>query len=122
MIRRLGRHLRRLPRQSADRHRPRLHGGSFAYPVLESPHVPTGRIIALDPQAFVGSLSAAVVDSTESATVHMADPAAPIVDSSGAFAAPTTSLWQTTNIGMRATLDAGWAVVPGRVQFVDATP
>jgi hypothetical protein len=94
--------------------------GGLAYPVLDSPYVPVARIVAIDPGGFVGSVSGTTVETTEAGTVHMEDTTAkPIVDAAGAVATPVTSLWQTGRVGMRASLDAGWAIVPGRVHYLD---
>jgi hypothetical protein len=93
--------------------------GAFPYPVLDSVAIPANRIICIDPLAFVGSLSGAELQTSETGTVHMSGTPQPLVDEEFALAAPITSLWQTGHIGMRCLLPCGWAVVPGRISFVD---
>jgi hypothetical protein len=95
--------------------------GSFSFPILDSPFVPVGRLIAVDTSSFVGSLSAIDISTTERSVVHMSDPALPVVDGAGSIAAPLSSLWQTANIGAISTADVGWTVQPGRVAFLDRT-
>ncbi|UGY08649.1 hypothetical protein [Phyllobacterium pellucidum] len=94
--------------------------GAVPYTVLDSPHIAPNRVIAIDPQGFVGSLSGAVIDTTEAAVVHEENSApAPIVDGAGVVAKPVRSLWQTATVGMRCALDAGWAA--RNVQYTDGT-
>lgn len=79
-------------------------------PVLVSSRVPLGFVGFVDGADFVLSAGVDVdVSLSEDTALHMSDPAAPVVDESGALAAPTVSLWQMTAVGIRVVLPAAWA-------------
>jgi HK97 family phage major capsid protein len=93
--------------------------GTFAYPVFDSPYCPAGRIVAIDSLSFAGSLGALEITSSEEATVHLAAPAAPVVDGSGVVATELTSLWQTGRVGLSGLVDAAWGIPVTHVAYTD---
>lgn len=75
---------------------------------LPSLAVPDSRIIALDPASLAhGAGDDFDIDASESATIHMSDDPAPIVD--GATADPVRSMFQTDSIALRLIADVAFA-------------
>lgn len=87
--------------------------------------VPEGRLIGLDPSAFMfaGSPEPEISES-KAAALHM-DTAPTAIGTAGApnaIAAPTVSLYQNDLLGVRLVLKAAWALrAPGAVAWVDGT-
>jgi hypothetical protein len=80
------------------------------FPVLGSPAVAPGDVIAIATQGIASATDAVPeIWSSRSATVHMDDDPAPIA-TSGAAAAPTRSLWQSDTIGTKLRFGASWAL------------
>ncbi|WP_167884583.1 phage major capsid protein [Cupriavidus oxalaticus] len=90
-------------------------------PVVVSSRVPLGVVAFMDAADFCVSAGADVaVALSGDAAVHMSDGAAPIVGEDGTLAAPTTSLWQISAVGIRVVLPAAWAWrASGRVAVLE---
>ncbi|WP_167525687.1 phage major capsid protein [Cupriavidus oxalaticus] len=90
-------------------------------PVVVSSRVPLGVVAFVDAADFCVSAGADVaVALSGDAAVHMNDAAAPIVGEDGTLAAPTTSLWQISAVGIRVVLPAAWAWrASGRVAVLE---
>lgn len=96
---------------------------ALPFPVLSSPNVAQGVVIALDLESFVASLTSPRISVSQNPAVNMADPATAIgtAGSPNVVAAPTRSLWQSDTFGVKTVIDASWGVVPGRVAWSTVT-
>lgn len=92
--------------------------------IIESTHVPAGRIIALRNSDFATALGdAPEFDISEQATVHMEDTTPlEITSAAGTVADPVRSFFQTATIGVRMLMDVSWKMRrTGMVQWIDTT-
>lgn len=91
--------------------------------VWPSAGMPPGRVVALDPGAFVGAVDPTPeFDTSESALLVMDTTPGP-VSAPGApnvVAAPLRSLWQTDSMGLRMILRATWAMRSPALAWVEA--
>jgi capsid protein len=96
-----------------------LAGPSFANVIYGSTGLPANTVVLAQPAAIASATDGVpqVEVGAGSAVVHMADPAAPIVD--GATASPVTSLYQQDMIGVKCRAPCAWVVTtPGGIQWV----
>lgn len=97
--------------------------GSGGVQVWPSVGVANGVLIAVQTKAFVSAFGATPrITASKEAVVHMEDtsplPIATGAQGSGVLATPTSSMFQTDCIAVRAILDAAWAIrEPGSVAW-----
>ncbi|MEJ7011146.1 phage major capsid protein [Sinorhizobium meliloti] len=87
---------------------------SFTYPVIDTPTVPAGTVIAVDAPSFISGNGAAVVDASKDATIHEEDTTPQPIVAGGTAASPTRSLWQTDSLACRVILEVAWGLPAGR--------
>jgi hypothetical protein len=81
------------------------------FPVLGSPAVAPGDVIAIATQGIASATDAVPeISSSRMATVNMDTAPLQILDASGTVAAPTRGLWQTDTIGIKLRFGASWAL------------
>jgi hypothetical protein len=97
-------------------------GPHFDYPVLASNVLPVGTVIALVTGALVIAGDGAIpqIDTSKQATLHFAEPASPIVSTSGVVAAPTQSTFQDDTLALRCIARITWSAAPGSVAVVNS--
>jgi hypothetical protein len=89
----------------------------FGYALAATTALPTGTVVAVDPQGVAAALSAEPrLSLAEGSAVHEEDAPAPIV-SGGVTASPVRSLFQTNMLGLRMIADTGWVARTGAVAF-----
>jgi Phage capsid family len=95
--------------------------GAVPFPVFTSSTLPAKRVIAVAAQALVSAFSAPQIDASRSAAVHMASPAAKLVDIGGVMATPIKSMLQTDGVSLRLRMPAAWALrAPTALAWMDA--
>jgi hypothetical protein len=94
----------------------------FKRRVIEANTLPPGTAIALAADGFiVAGEGTPVVDTSKSATLHMADPAGPISAAGSPDAvvsAPVVSMFQVDSFALRCVCRITWAVAPGSVAWI----
>jgi HK97 family phage prohead protease/HK97 family phage major capsid protein len=92
------------------------------FTVIESSTVTAGRVIVLDAADFVSVNGTPELDISEQAVLHMEDTTPLNIGTAGApatVAAPSQSMWQTAQIGIRFLLNITWAMRrTGMVQYL----
>jgi hypothetical protein len=88
-------------------------GTHFDYPVLASPALAAGTVVAIEAESFVSGFSAVPeIDTTSAAVLHMED-STPVQLVSGAgpsVASPLRSLFQTDSTAIRMVLRCSWGL------------
>jgi hypothetical protein len=82
-----------------------LAAGSLDYPVLASPHVPPGTVIAVDPTAVATMIGAALVQPSDESTLMLTDDATADLMAGGV---PVQSMLQADLVSLRAIVDCAW--------------
>jgi Phage capsid family len=80
------------------------------YPVLMSAALPAKRVIAIAARALASAFGAPAIDASREAAVHMADPAAELIDIGGVMATPIKSMTQTDSVALRLRMPVAWAL------------
>src|SRR5262249_37299486 len=84
---------------------------SVEWPVLMSSSLAARTVIAIAANAVVSAVEGApVIEARTEPAIHMADPAAPIVDIGGISAQPVMSLFQTDSVALKLTWPISWAL------------
>jgi hypothetical protein len=106
----------------AQAHALRIRGTrEFPYPVLLSPALASGTVIAVAAQGLAAALEAPLIDASRQAAVHRADPAAELVTAGGVVATPIMSTFQCDSAAIRLRQPVSWAVrATGAVAFVSS--
>lgn len=92
----------------------------FKRKVIEANMLAPGTIIAIAADGFVvAGEGVPVIDVGKSATLHMMDPAAPLVGADGTVAAPMVSMFATDSFGLRCICRLTWACAPGAVAWIE---
>ncbi|APG91058.1 phage major capsid protein [Sinorhizobium americanum] len=94
---------------------------SFSYPIVDTPAVPRGVVLAVDGPSFISGSGGAVVDASKDAVLHE-DTTPLAIGTAGTpptVAAPVRSLWQTDMLAVRAIIETAWAVPAGRSAWME---
>lgn len=94
-----------------------LAAGTLDAPVLASPHVPPGMVLAVDPDSIATIVGAAAVEkSSETSLMLRDDPDADLM-----AGVQVQSMLQTDLVALRVNLTgASWGAVPGRVSWMES--
>jgi HK97 family phage major capsid protein len=94
-----------------------LSGGSLAdTPILASPAVPAGTVIAVDVLSFAAMIGAAqILPSDETTLALVDDPSADLMANS-----PVASVLQQDMTALRCLLDAAWGIAGGRIAWTES--
>ncbi len=89
--------------------------GDLGAPVLASPEVPAGTVIALDPTAFVSGIGDPRITRSNDTTLALLD------NPSGSLMAtpPVASLLQQDLSALRVIFDASWGLAGGRLAWME---
>ena len=82
----------------------------LAVPVIASPLLVAGALVAVDAAAFASAISAPNFSVSESAEVNFQSTPAAISAPGPTLAAPTFSLWQQASVGIRLIFDFNWVL------------
>jgi hypothetical protein len=90
--------------------------------ILGSVAVPAGRIIGIDPAGIAHTVNPVpVIDASEEAVLHMSDTPVDIGTAGPTVAAPSQSMFQTSQIVLRTLIDLGWVKWRAdSVQYIDS--
>jgi hypothetical protein len=87
-------------------------------PVYASNALPAGTVIGIIAESIAGAVGAPSVAASIETTIHAASPAAELVSSPGAVAAPQRSIFQTDSLALRLIQDCGWIRRGNGVQWI----
>jgi hypothetical protein len=94
--------------------------GAVPFPVLMSAALPAKRVIAIAARALVSAFDAPALDASRESAIHLADPAAELVDLGGILAQPVKSMVQTDSVALRLRLPCAWALrSPSALAWLD---
>lgn len=101
-----------------------LVGPAFNLPVIFAPVLPSGTIVAIEPNAVASGFSGLPeVDLAKEATIHSEDTNPGPISTAGApnvVSAPVRSMFQTDTVAVRLRLDCAWTMRgPGFIQVIN---
>jgi hypothetical protein len=101
---------------------PRAIPGRFNLPIVPTPALTAGTLVAIDVAAFASAFNAEPeISISRAATLHFEDTLPQALGLSGSPTIPIRNLWQQNLVGIRLILRCAWAVrSAGLVQVVNS--